>query len=249
MKRWLGFGICGALTRTTVHFFPSAGTVTVPHPAAVALSFFAPGAGEQRVVLEGARFSQPDGVRIDDAFPAIAEKITGAFGLRVEVSTNEPRVDLSGSQCVIEISTQGKSTRFVPKVIEDGAEGQAPAAKPLPVFPLIKDGFHVTSLVVVNGEREAFSPVLSEPLAQPGLAALLSTIPLGIPAFAPLSAGEVFFDDGVNSKLLDDRAPRECGWGLLRSRSIILPGLPRETAAFAVYRDAVNRRPVSVVAL
>jgi hypothetical protein len=247
MKRWLGFGMSGALTRTVVHFFPSAGTVTVPHPASVTLSFFAPGAGEQRVVLEGARFSQPDGVRIEDAFPAQLEKLSGAFGLRIEVSTSEPRVDLSGSQCVIEIAVQGKSTRFTPKVIaEPAAEDESRA---LPVFPLVKDGFHVTSLVVVNGGAEAFSPVLSEPVAQPGLAPVLNALPLASPSFAPLSAGEVLFDDGMNSKLLEDRAPRECGWGLLRSRALVLPGLPAETAAFAVYRDVVNRRPVSVVAL
>jgi hypothetical protein len=249
MKRWLGFGISGALTRTTVHFFPSAGTVTVPHPASVALTFFAPGAGEQRVVLDGARFSQPDGVRVDDAFPQVADKISGTFGLRVEVSTSEPRVDLSGSQCVIEITTQGKSTRFVPKVIEDGAPGESESVTALPVFPLLKDAFHVTSLVIVNGEKEAFAPTLSEPTAQAGLAPVLATIPLATPAFAPLSTGEVQFDDGLNSKLLEDRPAKECGWGLLRSRSIILPDLPRETAAFAVYRDVVNRRPISVVAL
>ena len=72
--KWIGFGVSNALSRTVVHFFPSGGGVTAPYPANCMLNLFsltvdesigglAHKLEEKKIVLEGARLSQPDGVR------------------------------------------------------------------------------------------------------------------------------------------------------------------------------------------
>ena len=64
--KWVSFGISNALTRTIVHFFPSEGGITAPFPATCALRIFGQGLIEKKVVIEGARLSHPDGVRVEN---------------------------------------------------------------------------------------------------------------------------------------------------------------------------------------
>ena len=115
--KWIGFGVSNALSRTVVHFFPSGGGVTAPYPANCMLNLFsltvdesigglAHKLEEKKIVLEGARLSQPDGVRLDQAFEDLSQGVKGFFGITVELSTGQPKVDLSGSSCIIEHSSK-----------------------------------------------------------------------------------------------------------------------------------------------
>ena len=112
--KWLGFGLTSAISRTCVHFFPAADSVTAPYPAGCSLAIFRDDMERRSVALEGGRLSNPDGVWIEDTFASLKNEITGLFGLEVEVSSVQQRLDLSGSGCVIEIVSQGFSTRFWP---------------------------------------------------------------------------------------------------------------------------------------
>ena len=251
--KWVSFGISNALTRTVVHFFPSEGGVTAPYPATCALRVFGHGVQEKRVVIEGARLSHPDGVRVEDAFPALKSDQAGIFGLEIEVATIQPRVEMSFSGCVIELASKGHSAKFWPKraiVVPSTNAHLTPASAtkvedttpqtPI-VAPLIRDSFNTSSIVVVNGGTDAYRPQVCtlSPDAQPQEMPISSSL--------PSSAVETNLDEPFFESAKAD----ECGWGLVRTRTLLLRDassiVPR--AAFLMYRDSLTRRPVSVVAL
>jgi len=277
--KWMSFGISNALTRTVVHFFPSEGGVTGPYPASCALRIFGKGVQEKRIVIEGARLSHPDGVRVEDAFPALKSDQVGLFGLEIEVSTIQPRVDIGASSCVVELASKGHSAKFWPKKLEiivsstaivtskfsqkklydpkttdaEHPEDQvdtAPATPPVArVFPILKDSFNSTSVVVVNGTTDVFrAPVTMLELARDGSERFESDLSIGSVAAANTSETTLGDETSAKANLFSELTPQSCSWGLFRARTLI----SRDTtttdprAVFVMYRDALTRRPVSV---
>ncbi len=251
--KWVTFGISNALTRTVVHFFPSEGGVTAPYPASCSLRVFGAGIIEKRVVIEGARLSHPDGVRVEDAFPALKSDGTGIFGLEIEVETLQPRIDISASGCVVELASKGHSARFWPKRLLEiptgvikGAKAKEVAAEAevkqkVAVAPILKDSFSTTSLVVVNGSGESFRPNLCA-VASSGDS---EEIPL-----ASLSEGNAA-ETNLEEGFFQNAHTEECTWGTVRSKPMVLrdPSSYEGKGVFLMYRDALTRRPVSVYAL
>ncbi|MBN8549300.1 MAG: hypothetical protein J0M12_08305 [Deltaproteobacteria bacterium] len=245
--RWLSFCISNAVTRSVVHFFPASVNVAGPYAAQCKLSLFGKDIERKSVVLEGARFGQPDGFRLDDVFPQLQEGTSGFFGLEFELSTTQPRTDLSASTCVIELSSRGQSCRFWPRrYIQDTEPSPRSALIPRTAAtrsPLaLKDPFSASSLVIVNGTAEAFSPKFLQrrPSAEsePSL--------LSLDSLAPATVVE--FD--VSELATVGQEPVECSWGLVRAAGLWLSEpLPEGAVAYMMYRDVVTRRPVSVAAL
>ena len=251
--KWVSFGISNALTRTVVHFFPSEGGVTAPFPATCALRIFGQGLVEKKVVIEGARLSHPDGVRVEDAFPALRSDQVGLIGLEIEIATPQTRVDLTSSGCIVELASKGHSAKFLPKRLlpvlsatqlllqPKRSEDEPPAPQPPRAAVALRDAFSTSSVVVVNGSADAYRPSLCavSPGGEP------QEIPL--PTLLAGAAVEIVLDDGF----FNDAAARECSWGISRAKALII----RESrfietkAVFVVYRDALTRRPVSVRAL
>lgn len=227
LVRWLGFGFSNSVTRTVVHFFPSAGNVTAPYPAQCKLSIFGAGLDRRSVVLDGARFSQPDGVKLDLAFPALQEGFSGPFGLEVEITTSQPRQDLWCSFCVVELVSASPSVRYLPRQVCTEGEDLCIARVGL----MKRDAFSNSSVIVVNGSSALFKPSLS------GLS--VEGVPPG--TATEVESGESFYKDVE---------PLECSWGLCRAAGIqVGEDFPIEAAYFVLYRDSGTRRPVSVVAL
>lgn len=244
--RWLSFCISNAVTRSVVHFFPASVNVAGPYQAQCKLSLFGKDIEKKSVVLEGARFGQPDGFRLDDVFPQLQEGTSGFFGLEFEISTPQPRTDLSASTCVIELSSRGQSCRFWPRrYILDTEPSPRTALVPRTMAsrsPLaIKDPFSATSLVLVNGTAEPYTPKFVR-----STAGSAEPVMLALDTLAPATVAE--FD--VSELATAGQESVECSWGLARAAGLWLAEpLPEEALAYIMYRDVVTRRPVSVAAL
>lgn len=112
--RWVGFCQSTAVTRTLVHFFPSAGNVTAPYAANCKLTVFGRGLTRRSLQIEGARLSHPDGLKIEDVFPEVRENTSSLYGIEIELSTGQQRVDMSASSSIFEIVTGGQSVKYLP---------------------------------------------------------------------------------------------------------------------------------------
>ncbi|MCB0340447.1 MAG: hypothetical protein KDD53_12625, partial [Bdellovibrionales bacterium] len=86
-NRWVSFCAHDSLLRSIFHFFPSALGVTVPYPAECRISLFGDGFGMRQVVLQGARLNQPDGVRLEDAFPSLLESAPSLLGIEITITS------------------------------------------------------------------------------------------------------------------------------------------------------------------
>ncbi|RIL06511.1 MAG: hypothetical protein DCC75_10800 [Proteobacteria bacterium] len=276
IKKWLGFGVSNTLNNSVVHFFPNSHSISAPYSANCALSIFAGGMERRQVLLEGGRFGNPDGVRLEDAFPSIKADFSGLYAVEVEISTTQSRLDLSSSGCVIEIISQGLISRYLPCQVNYGVEGSilsnttpAPLAASGQAISVLaaKDSFLSTSLVVINPTPDDYSVkvVMERDNAEASI--------IQHSEFKSNTIDEIMFRDST----FEDSSLQECSWGLMRARPLqvlvskgtALSGLPAvegsslsiksrplmvqpnepEVRCFAVYRDSQSRRIVSVVSL
>lgn len=243
---WLAYGISNALTRTVVHFYPSAGNVTAPYPAVCRLSLFGEGLERESITVEGVRLSQPDGIRVEDAFSVLKEGNAALYGLSIELAINQTRLDLSESLCVVELSSRIQSARYWPaRLPENGTAETLPVGSAL----ALKDGFSTTSIVAVNNSSDcSFDTALRYQVSSQHEEPATQSVALA--ALAPGSAREFDLDEIAGANLYGEAAVQELGWGLARTRSLQLepPKAPGQVY-YVLYRDAVTRRPVSVSAL
>lgn len=231
---WLPFGVSSSITRTIVHFFPCADSVTAPYPANCALTLFGSGLQMRSVVLEGGRLSNPDGLRLEDAFPELkaespAAPSSGLFGLMVEISSPQPRLNLEGSGCIVEFSSRGYQNRYWP------SRGVCRAAMPdssrlrpsllssskaateesvaLDYAKVVKSGIAIrdaaqsASMVVVNASDKSVKGTLLGASAQ-------SSNPLI--EIAAYSVNEISLDDAFYNA----GAIQECSWGEMKARAL-----------------------------
>lgn len=181
-KRWIGFGLSAGGTTTLVHFLPAARIVSAPYPCVCKLSIFGNAGGRsvnKQIVLEGARLKQPDGIRIQDVFSEVLE-LRGLYGISVELTTLQPRIDLDASLCIIEILAGGNSVRYRPQLVSGRSESAAQALgikSPVAVHKqsiapsgekrneeirpaLVLQGQSIcSSVIVVNGTDDTLHPV------------------------------------------------------------------------------------------
>jgi hypothetical protein len=142
--RWLGFCVSQSMSRSLLHFFPSCENASAPYPATCTLTLLKPresparadpargaatgdrqvtadglvGQVERMVVtLDGGRLGHPDGLRLEDAFPILRTAASGMCGLEIEISTPQPRLDVSSSGCVLEVISQSQPVKYTPKKI------------------------------------------------------------------------------------------------------------------------------------
>ena len=228
--RFIGFGMTTAVTRTLLHFFPSAGNVTAPYQANVRLTVSGNGVATGTVMLEGARLSQPDGVRLEMAFPHLQSETGALFALEVEISTMQPRVDMTASECIVELSSVSRSARYRPVQIDQ-------TEPPLPCLA-VRDAFNSSSLVVINPTDVIQHPRVERATADGPLLMRLDPV-------APKAVQEINFDEATLAG-----APHECSWGLTRCASVKPLVEPNSVLRyFLLYRDSITKTPVSVVAI
>ena len=98
--------------KTRVHFFPTAGSSTSHQPITCVLSLFGKGIEKRAVMLDGGRLNQPDGVRLEEAFPTLRSEASGIFGLEIQLSSQQGRVSLLESQAAIELVSPQSSLLY-----------------------------------------------------------------------------------------------------------------------------------------
>lgn len=231
--RWLSLCIFNALTKTSIHFCPGAKGISAPYPINCKLTLF----GETldspvSVTIEGARLRQPDGLRLEEAFSVLQNDSTGIFGLGIELSSPQGRIDLSTSQCIIEIYSSRFTSRFKPKMIGDDPNR---SDEDNLSFLGLQDNFNSTNVVVVNGSEEDFFPDF-RPV---GAVAKQSNQDM----VTGLSAKEFNLD-------LQGARSQEFSWGEM---STLLFGAQvnqlKDIAEYVIYRDTHTNEPVSISAL
>lgn len=244
--QWLTFGISSAITKTALHFFPLAASTGAPYPVMVNLSVFSKDFPKKTLVIEGGRLGQPDGFRIEEAIPSLAEALPGFVGLHVELTSPQPRLDLSASCCIVEVVSTAQSVKFTPTVADASltsrtASAQGPTS--LTSLPMINDAYGSSSLLVVNSSEETIRPTLSSPVVSGSEVNMESLVSLDIPSN---SVGEI----SVPEHFIQDQQPQECSWGLLRSRVAVFEKLSRpDVCYYVLYRENVTKRIVSAVAI
>lgn len=236
---WLTFCVSNSLTRTIVHFFPASSGVAAPQSLNCTLSLFAQGIEPCSVTVEGARLSQPDGIRLEDAFPQLREGTGTLLGLQISLWTHLARLDLSGSACVIELQSQGESTRFWPAKLKSDDQD----VTQLPVGIWLKDAYQDASLVFVNiGDTAVNARVLSSGSAS----AACAFEPVLSEELLPASVREIPLSDGLSGSA----EKRECSWGAIQAKMLAVDmQASSAAAAFMLYRDTHTRRAIAVNAL
>lgn len=243
LVQWHTFGVHSNQTKTLVHFFPSAGSMTAPYPAQCKLTAFGEVLGLKSVTLDGGRVSQPDGICIDDVFPALESEKSAAIGLIVELSTQQPRLDISPSSCVVEFVTDGFSARFRP-CRAGGKQDALEHFKGSPLGVCIKDKYTKSSLFMLNASETEMQPAIQLlKREKDGSSALM---PLESHVLAPYSLREVIIGDQYFNDAFLVTQP----YGLQQYLPIVLDDKSNaQVVYYTVYRDASTGCPISVCAL
>jgi hypothetical protein len=204
-------------------------------------------------MLDGGRLNQPDGVRLEDAFPSLRGEASGIFGLEIQLSSQQGRVNLLQSQAAVElVSPQSSllysSAPFVAKTEASGSETEGgdilvrlhSARRKSFVGIGMQDSFVTTSLIMINSTQENVRPSIFH-----GVGEEAQSLPVG--NIAPESAMEIPLEESLFKK----SSPHQCLWGLSRAEKISIgtDSLSPDTAFYVMYRDPVSKRPVSVCAL
>jgi hypothetical protein len=153
-------------TRSRIHFFPTAGTAGGHYPVACSLRLFGKGLEARSVELEGGRVSQPDGVRIEDAFPDLPSDISGPVGLEVGLKVSQGRLNLLGSEVFIVSSSaqmnmvyNGAPFRVVYRGEGDPAVVQEVVAKRTGLVAVERG--QTASLIIINTGADSVQPKLT----------------------------------------------------------------------------------------
>ena len=250
--RTLVFCISTAAIKTRIHFFPTASTGGGHHAVSCQLTLFGKGVETRSIVLDGGRVNQPDGLRLEDAFPALRGDLSGVFGLEIQLASPQGRVNLMGSQSAVEFVSPQFSmlyggAPFAPMKSEDQGLGgtsiaaslQEPRKRALSAVAM-QDSFLTSSLVIINAGKESLRP---EMMRRGGEAAK----PLHVGTISPESVIEMPLEEA----LFKESAPHECLWGASYAEKISLSESARseDSSYYLLYRDPATKRPVSVCSI
>ena len=241
------FCVMTSAIRSRVHFFPTAGTTAGHYPVSCHLTLFGKGIERRSVLLEGGRLNQPDGIRLEDAFPSLANEGSGMYGIEVALECPQGRLDLRNSRAVIEMVPPEFSLSYGAAALKANAENSeedpnsevSPSSESVSGIA-VEDESVVPSLVIVNSTSELIRPDLRHLLRG-------AESPLHIGTVAPESAVEFALDESLckgaqSHETLWGRAVVEKFWGAI-------PNGDGKVECYILSRDRVSKRPVSVCAL
>ena len=120
---WVTFGEHTSTVKTAVHFFPYGGSISATYPVDLTLTIFAEEFETVEVTMEGARLSQPEGIVIDQVFPALLADYSGLYGLKIKITCDKQlSLDLSASSCMTELFYPEGVVRFAAKEFDNNVE-------------------------------------------------------------------------------------------------------------------------------
>jgi hypothetical protein len=234
--------------RSRVHFFGSAGTTAGHYPVGCELTVFGKGVERRSVRLDGGRLNQPDGIRIEDAFPSLAAETSGICGLEVRLDCPQARINLLNSRIVLEMVSPQFSLSFTAAPCsadtlqaEGGAQSLEPKlARRMPVGIALHDQLCSASLVVVNASTDLIRPEVRHVLRD-------AEAPLHLGTVAAESVVEFPLDEALCKQGL----VHEALWGDAVIEKLWATESINDSAAtwYLLYRDPVHKRPISVCAV
>jgi len=249
----LTFCLSTAALRSRVHFFPNAAVPGGPYTVSCSLTVFGKGLERRSVVLDGARLGHPDGLRLEDAFPMLRNDYSGLLGLEIELSYPQERINLLPSHVSIELASADGAIVFsaLPFVVKRESEavdyGRTPGEsasqkgkqRPSIGVALLDKGTQ-TSLVMINASRDTHRPKLLK-------SGEMGPEPLPVGTVGAQSVIEIPLDD----LLTKGAARHEALWGEVGLQQVVVhdDNPSHERGYYLLYRDAVTKRPYSVVGL
>jgi hypothetical protein len=235
--------------RSRAHFFPSAGATAGHYPVSCELTLFGKGIEARSVRLDGGRLNQPDGIRLEDAFPSLLTETSGLCGLQVLLETAQGRINLLNSRVVIEMvspqfSLAFSAAPFRPARASESSSADAAVDREVLERTLvgiaIQDKIFSSSVVAVHAGEDLIRPDLRHVLRD-------AEVPLHMGTVAGRSVVEFPLDEalckqGVQHDALWGSAVIEKFWGRLGGE---LSGV----SWYLLNRDPATKRPLSVCAL
>jgi hypothetical protein len=245
--RSLMFCLSTQVVKSRIHFFPTSGSAGGHYPIVCQLTVFGKGIERRSVQLDGGRLNQPDGLRLEDAFPALNLEASGVCGLEVHLSCPQGRVNLTSSRVVIEIvspqfSVSYSAASFRPdRQVQEGDSSVAALERARAfVGVALRDARCSSSLLLINSNREGIRPDFRHGVGG-------GDEPLHIGTAAGESVLEFPLDDAIGRH----GQVRETLWGDAKIEKIWSPELAEVdgVACYMLYRDPHSKQPVSVCAL
>lgn len=232
--------------RSRIHFFPSAGGTGGHYPVSCQVTVFGKGIERRSVQLDGGRLNQPDGIRLEDAFPSLNVEATGLCGVEIALACPQGRVNLLSSKVVVEMVSPQFAlaysvARWSPLEVSDSEVALNETLEPRGAIGVgVHDSSMSSSLIVINAGEEVFRPDLSYAPSHGD-----ASFPIG--TVAPSSVVEFPLDD----TLCKTTVARQTLWGEARMEKLWSDSLPgaHSVACYMLYREPVSRRPLSVCAI
>lgn len=250
--RTLVFCLSTPSIKTRVHFFPSAGATGGHFPVSCLLTLFGKGIEKKSVLLDGGRLNQPDGLRLEDAFPVLRGEVSGVFGLEIQLSCSQGRINLLSSQAAVEFVSSASSMMygcapFSPMMEEAEDQALPPISERLQgarvhsgAAVAVQDSSLTPSLVIVNASDTPLKPELAH-------ASKAASKPLHVGTLSPESVVEVPLEEAM----FRESEPHSTIWGSMKAGKVLLPDAVRqpESGYYLLFRDPATKRPVSACAL
>lgn len=232
--------------RSRIHFFPSAGSTGGHYPVSCQVTVFGKGIERRSVQLDGGRLNQPDGIRLEDAFPSLNLEATGLCGVEISLACPQGRVNLMNSKVVVEMVSPQFAlaysvARWSPLEASGSESSMGIARERQDAIGIgILDPSMSSSLIVINAGDEAFRPDFS-------YAPSNGDAPFPIGTVAPSSVVEFPLDE----TLCKTGLARQTLWGEARVEKLWSDMLPEvdAVACYMLYRDPASKRPLSVCAI
>jgi hypothetical protein len=113
---WIGFCALGTLSSTALHFMPLSGEHLAPAPVFCQISLFGTVEDNEPLVFDGLRIAEPNGIELQSLFPN-AQASQGEFcGFELRLWTEREELNLSSSECLVEIRNSHGLLRYRPKL-------------------------------------------------------------------------------------------------------------------------------------
>ncbi len=211
------------------------------------LTIFGRGIERRSVQLDGGRLNQPDGLRIEDAFPSLNLEGAGLIGLEFQLTCPQGRVDITKSRIVMEMISPDFSVAYSagqlkPERLESELDTAIePHVGETPMVGVgLRDANSTSSLVIINSEGDAVRPELKH-------SGVEGESPLQIGTAAAHSVTEFPLDE----VLARQGHLRETLWGPIKVDRMWggVPANSDSIAYYMLYRDPTSKQPLSVCAL
>lgn len=226
--KWITFGLNEKKVKTGLHFFPYAGVISATYPAEIVLTIFSEEFETLQVSMEGARLAQPDGLILNEVFPALLGDFEGVYGISLSVNCEQHQhLNLSASVCISELICSDGTVRFQAQQVGQNSSDKNSYRG------FLQD---TTSLIAINTNADSKNNGLPPGLVKSGLTSS--------GALQATSAKELV----VSNHYLQSGATNKCSFANLLVQSFEL-NPPEGVVYYAIDRAKNNAQPFSAKAL